>query len=442
MASEIALHPLGTVARVRSGFAFRSEDMGDLGSPIVKIKNVVPPTVEISDCERVPRSVIDSIPNAGRFALEEGDTLIAMTGATVGKVGRLPRTSERYYLNQRVGKVYLIEPEIADYRFIYYVLSQDSYVRQMFGFADGSAQANISGSQIENLEVPLPPLPEQKSIANILGSLDDKIELNRRMNETLEAMARAVFRSWFVDFDPVRAKADGRKPAGMDAATAALFPDRFIDSPLGPIPAGWWVATIEDLCESISSGGTPARMNKDYWNEGSIPWFKTGELLDGPLLDSEEKITADGLDSSACKLWPKGTILFALYASPTVGRLGVLTQPGAANQAAAGLVPKESIGLAFLVGMLLEARNDFQRIAVGAAQQNINQGVLKSHKVVTPPQRLAGLFSDKMTSLNQHQVSLAEESRTLAAIRDALLPRLLSGELRVPEADALVEAAT
>ena len=173
MPSEYELSSLGSVANVRSGYAFKSGDMGDKGYPIIKIKNVVPPTVDITDCERVSETVMAEIPNVERYAIEQGDILIAMTGATVGKVGRFPATRERFYLNQRVGKVYLTAPRKAAYRYLYYVLSQDIYVRQMFGTADGSAQANISGAQIERLEIPLPPLIKQWAIAHILGTLDD-----------------------------------------------------------------------------------------------------------------------------------------------------------------------------------------------------------------------------------------------------------------------------
>src|SRR5207249_3161478 len=164
---------------------------------------------------------------------------------------RFPRAKERYFLNQRVGKVYLTAADAADYRYLYYVLSQDIYVRQMFGAADGSAQANISGAQIESLEIPLPPLAEQKAIAAVLGALDDKIELNRQMNATLEAMARALFQSWFVDFDPVRAKLDGRPVAALDQASTLLFPEHFDHEAGAVVPNGWsrkrWgdIATLE-----------------------------------------------------------------------------------------------------------------------------------------------------------------------------------------------------
>ena len=125
----------------------------------------------------------------------------------------------------------------------------------------------------------------------ILEKLDEGIELNQKMNETLEMMARAIFKSWFVDFDPVRAKAEGREPEGMDADTAALFPDGYIDSELGLIPRGWEVKRIGDICDRIANGGTPKRSNVIYWQGEENPWFKTGELKDGFLFQSEELIS-------------------------------------------------------------------------------------------------------------------------------------------------------
>ena len=307
----------------------------------------------------------------------------------------------------------------------------------------------------------LSPLPEQRAIAHVLGTLDDKIELNRRMNETLEEMARSLFKSWFVDFDPVRAKAalkqhalghnavpdgesgaNGAAPAAewtverarayldaMDPQIADLFPDRLVDSELGEIPEGWEVADIGSLCVSITSGGTPARGNSTFWDHGTIPWYKTGELLDGPLIDSEDHITAAALDKSSAKLWPTGTVLFALYASPTVGRLGILANAGAANQAAAGLVAKPAYGTPFLRRLLITARTGLQSIAVGAAQQNLNQRVLRDFRIVVPDSAVAQIYSRLMASCDKHQVKVFEDIRTLTALRDSLLPALVSGEL-------------
>jgi type I restriction enzyme S subunit len=288
---------------------------------------------------------------------------------------------------------------------------------------------------IGDLHVPCPTLSEQSTIATILGTLDDKIELNRRMNETLEAIARAIFKSWFVDFDPVRAKAEGGQPA-ITSSVSRLFPRRFV---LG-VPEGWSYQELQTWCDSIDNGGTPKRMVSQYWDNGAIPWFKTGELKDCPLIDSEEHISEIGLRESACSLWPIGTILVALYASPTVGRLGILAVPGAANQACSALQISSAYGNHFAFHSLLSIRDELQRVAVGAAQQNISQQVLRKHRVLSPTKEIAKGFSDLVDPLWQKQTQNLRESGTLASLRDVLLPKLLSGEIRVKEAEKAVEA--
>jgi len=145
------------------------------------------------------------------------------------------------------------------------------------------------------------------------------------------------------------------------------------------IPKGWEVKPIKELCKSISNGGTPRRMESAFWN-GNINWYKTGELFDNPLLESEEKITEKGLNNSVCKLWDENTILVALYASPTVGRFGILKTKATSNQACSGLIAKDEIGYPFLFYTLLSKRGYFNNLAVGAAQQNINAEIVKETK--------------------------------------------------------------
>ncbi len=314
----------------------------------------------------------------------------------------------------------------ANTRYLMYALSE----LDISGYLTGSTMPKLTQGNMNRISLLTPPLPEQCAIAHILGTLDDKIELNRRVNETLEEMARALFKSWFVDFDPVRAKMEGRDP-GLPRRLADLFPDQMVASELGAIPKGWEVADIQSLCVSITSGGTPTRGNQAFWEGGTIPWYKTGELHDGPLIDSKEYITETAICNSSAKLWPAGTILFALYASPTVGRLGVLTKPGTANQAAAGLIVKPEYGVPFLKHTLIEARGALKTIAVGAAQQNINQQVLKTHRIMVPSTAAAGCYSRLMATCEDQQAVRAKEIRNLTALRDTLLPKLVSGKLRV-----------
>jgi len=426
MAGDFDVQPLGTVAKVRSGYAFKSEDMGAVGLPVIKIKNVVPPTVDITDCERVPEEVIASIPRVERFELEEGDTLIAMTGATVGKVGKFPRTHERHFLNQRVGKVYLTEPDAVDYRYIYYILSQDTYVRQMFGIADGSAQANISGSQIESLEVPLPPLAEQKAIAAVLGALDDKIELNRRMNATLEAMARALFQSWFVDFDPVRAKLDGRQPPNLDPETAALFPEHLEDSPLGHIPKGWTAGKLGDIGTNSRRGVQPGDI-APYTPYIALEHMPRRCIALGDWDDSAD--VASG--KSAFK---KDEILFGKL-RPYFHKVGVAPFDGVCSTDILVLAPKGPEWFGFLLG---HASSDeliqFTDLAsTGTKMPRTNWSDISSFKVALPPKPIAAAFTRNIQPMLDRIHANLHESRTLATLRDILLPKLLSKELNVAE---------
>lgn len=392
--------------------------------------------------EGIPEVAEETAARLSRHRLKAGDILFARRGVQATGLSAIVTPRQEGWLCGTGAILLRVKGNAVDPEFLSFLLSAEESVLWLKQHAVGAVMPNLNEGVIRQIPLTLPPLAEQKAIAAVLGALDDKIELNRRMNTTLEAMARALFQSWFVDFDPVRVKLDGRPPAGLDPAIGTLFPDSLEDSQLGHIPKGWEVRPIESLCNVITSGGTPARMQKSYWEPATVPWFKTGELLDGPLIEAEEKISEEGLANSSCKLWPAGTILFALYASPTVGRFGVLTRPGTANQAAAGLIAKPAYGVPFLMGLLYEARAELQRVAVGAAQQNINQGVLKSHVVIAPPPALAKAYSDMVAPWFEQRIKLAEQSRTLAALRDTLLPKLLSGEVKVNAAERAVASSS
>ncbi len=231
---------LGEVAQVRSGFAFKSKDWTDSGIPVVKIANVKDGNLAMDGCAFVSTQVADS---ADQFNLNEGDILIALTGY-IGEVAMVRSRDLPAVLNQRVGVFSICDTSMLDRGYLFQLLRNPTVREHIEGLGYGSAQPNISPTLIHSVEIPLPPLPEQRAIAHVLGTLDDKIDLNRRMNETLEEMARALFKSWFVDFDPVRAKMEGRwrwgeSLPGLPAEYYDLFPDRLVDSELGEIPEGW-----------------------------------------------------------------------------------------------------------------------------------------------------------------------------------------------------------
>lgn len=300
-------------------------------------------------------------------------------------------------------------------------------------FLTGAVMPKLTQGNLNKIPITCPPLEIQERIVGILGSLDSRITLLRETNTTLEAIAQALFKSWFVDFDPVRAKMEGRAPEGMDEETAALFPDSFEESELGLVPKGWMVGTIDNLCSTITNGGTPSRSKTELWDGGVIPWFKTGEFNDGFLLQSSERITPRALEVSAAKLLPRNSVLMAIYAAPTVGRLGVLTEPAAFNQACTGMVAKQPVGTWFLFWTLYFGRDWFNSRANGAAQQNISKAIVSSYRVVIPPNSILYAFNEIATSTHNKIRHNSEQAQTLASLRDTLLPRLISGQLRVGE---------
>jgi type I restriction enzyme S subunit len=323
--------------------------------------------------------------------------------------------------------------EIDNYYLFYWfqLASKTGFLEPYF---TGTTIKHLTGKALAALEVPLPPIRVQRSMVDALKQLDDRITLLREANASLEAIAQALFKSWFVDFDPVRAKMEGRAPEGMDETTAALFPDGFEESELGLVPRGWRVGCLEDICSTMTNGGTPSRSKKEFWDGGTIPWFKTGEFQDGFLLRASELITNAALSGSSVKLLPKHSVLMAIYAAPTVGRLGVLTEPATFNQACTGMVAKAEVGPWFLYWTLFNGRDWFNSRANGAAQQNISKTIVSSYRIVIPTSPALAAFNHVVAVLHESVSMNSEKAMTLSTLRDTLLPRLISGQLRLPEA--------
>jgi type I restriction enzyme S subunit len=327
---------------------------------------------------------------------------------------------------------------IVDPLFASFFLGHPSIRQWIVRHAVGATMPNLNTTIMSAVPFALPPLIEQRAIAHILGTLDDKIELNRWMNQTLEAMARALFTSWFVDFDPVHAKAEGRQPPGMDAATAARFPSELQDSELGPIPKGWRAAEVRALCSKVENGGTPKRSIAEYWQPPSVPWLTSGEVRQPYVIKTENRISDEGLRRSSAKIWPAGTTIMAMYGA-TAGEVTLSAIDLCTNQACCGLLPLDGFR-SFVYCTMRNARARIAGLARGSAQQNLSQGLIAGHKTVIPPPSLCQLFESHCAVWVDRAIANARETETLAEVRDSLLPRLLSGELSVSNAMKSVEA--
>jgi type I restriction enzyme S subunit len=317
-----------------------------------------------------------------------------------------------------------------DRRFCYYLIKSLDLAR----FNAGSGVPTLNRNHVHPLPVIVPSdLGEQRAIAHILGTLDDKIEMNRRMNRTLEAMARALFKSWFVDFDPVGVKTESRDP-GLPKPIADLFPDSFEASELGDIPKGWRIGPILDTARLLS-GGTPKTGRDDYWS-GGIPWASAKDVSqcsNSFLVETERTISARGLKESATQLIP-ALCSVVVARGATTGRMVILGDAMAMNQTCYALAT--TIGTPFaLYCHLRQEIGDLVHAAHGSVFDTITTSTFATSRVVLPPRPVLGEFEERVDSLFRRVLAEIKASRALAAIRDTILPKLISGELRVKTAE-------
>jgi type I restriction enzyme S subunit len=365
-----------------------------------------------------------------RAHLEPGDILFS----TVGSIARSCMVPEepKFCIAQNI-LGFRVNRAKSDPRFLYYAINDAFFQQEVHGRTIETVQKSIKVQDLKTCRIPLPPLAEQKAIAAVLGALDDKIELNRRMNATLEAMARTLFQSWFVDFDPVRAKRNGQMPVGMDAATAALFPDAFVDSPLGMIPQGWRVHPVGNIVECVG-GSTPSTSEPKYWEGGTHHWTtpKDFSSLQAPvLLDTDRKITEAGISKISSGLLSAGTLLLSSRAP--IGYLAIADMPIAINQGFIGLKCNDIASNYFMLNWCKSNMAEIESRATGTTFAEISKQNFRPIPVVLPSNCIMVAFTSKVAQLYEQITANLKQSRTLATLRDTLLPKLLSGELRVSD---------
>lgn len=367
-----------------------------------------------------------------RAVPRRGDLLYSREGTYFGIAAEVPPNT-RVCLGQRM---VLIRPAngVINFSYLRYWLNSTIMATHIHGYRDGSVAERLNLPTIRGLPVLLPPLPEQKRIAHILGTLDEKIELNRKINQTLEAMAQALFKSWFVDFDPVHSKMDGRQPYGINAETAKLFPDRLVESELGMIPEGWEVKDVGEIIDCVG-GGTPSTKEPKYWEEGVHHWATPKDLssLSSPvLIETSRKLTDAGIAKVLSGLLPPGTLLLSSRAP--VGYLAISQIPVAINQGFIAMKCNEKATSNFMLNWCRENMGEIEGRASGTTFAEISKKNYRSIPMILPPVELVDWFTNSVAPMYQEIASNLIQSRTLANLRDNLLPKLLSGELSVAQA--------
>ena len=331
-------------------------------------------------------------------------------------------------------------PEFVDGAYLFYALSNQETQHQFHSFANGITRFGLRKADIGLVEIPLPSLQEQRAIAHVLGTLDDKIELNRRMNETLEGMARALFKSWFVDFEPVRAKMEGRwrrgeSLPGLPADLYDLFPERLAPSELGEIPEGWEVRQLGELC-TFRAGSVFRKANQGK-QTGKYPFIKVRDMsIAGNavgILNSTNWVNDDDLLQLKAKFFPSETTVFAKIGEGLrQNRIRLLTRTTLLDNNMMGAIPDTRMIDPLLLYYCL-SQFDFGELANGTALPYLTARTLNSLIVPLPCLEVQMRLSISLRTLVTKTIANDMESLAVAAQRDALLPGLVSGEVRVGE---------
>jgi type I restriction enzyme S subunit len=431
---------LGDLVKITHGWPFKSQHFSEekLGRPVV---------VAIGNFQYTGGFRFDSTSikeYAGDYPkdyeLTPGDILLVMTcqtagGEILGIPGRIPDNGKIFLHNQRMGKVVIKERDAIFPGFVYYLALSPAFNRELCATASGSKILHTSPGRIESVEFNLPSLPEQKAIAQILGTLDDKIELNRRMNATLEAMARALFQSWFVDFDPVHVLAGNKSEAppflSAEALAQAGFPVQFQESALGEVPNGWRVMQFRDiLVPSVARVG-----------EANLPEFSA--TINGLFLRSDRFTKQLSRSKAMNKRIVAGDLVFGL--SRQVINFGLMRDGEGAVSPVYEIfkIDTEVIDPELLEKSLRVNMPFYMDILRPGARegQPIDRKYLLSKLIVVPERKIQTRFQDLIGPLTAKMRLLDRESRTLTTLRDTLLPKLLSGGLRVEAAKRFAEAS-
>jgi type I restriction enzyme S subunit len=376
--------------------------------------------------EEIPQVALETAERLSRHKLRPGDILFARRGVQATGLSAIITSRQEGWICGTGAILLRITTDDIDPQFLSFLLSSDASIAWLKQHAVGAVMPNLNETIIRQLPLWIPPLAEQRSVAAVLGALDDKIELNRRMNAILEAMARAHFQSWFVDFDPVRCKVDGRQITEVTPDIAALFPNSFEISDSRQIPADWSCLTIGDLAERIIDK-IDAR---DEW--AREPLIDLARMPQHSMA-LENWGLGEELTTSVTR-FSRRDILFGAI-RPYFHKVGIAPVDGVTNVSVFVIRPKQLSDWAFLAAVCsMDATVEFAtRMSKGTKMPVVGWADFMSFPLVVPPQQIREAFDDLTAPTYERIISNVRESRILAAIRDALLPKLLKGELRVNE---------
>ena len=447
IADKITIGPFGS--------RMKSDAYVESGVPVIRGTNLTGSKKFSGDWVFISEQLAKQLENC---CVSNGDLVFPHRGS-IGEVGLVDNQFHQYMMSSSLMKL-RCNPNIADSEFIYYFFKSHQGRYELLKNASQVGTPGIGQplTSLKNIEIKLPSLGEQRKIAKILSDLDDKIHINNQINQTLESIAQALFKSWFVDFDPVRAKI-AAKQEGKDAelaamcaisgkseielqqmaeddfaalrATAALFPDGLVESELGEVPKGWEVSTVGEQVQTVG-GGTPSTKNVDFWDDGIHYWTTPKDLsnlTDKILLNTERKITDAGLKKISSGLLPKDTVLMSSRAP--VGYLALSKIEVAINQGYIAILPNMKYSAEYLIQWCEANMAEIKGRASGTTFLEISKKNFREINFICSDEKVVTVYTKTAKTLYDEISLKAEENQSLINLRDTLLPKLLSGELEV-----------
>jgi type I restriction enzyme S subunit len=418
---------------IGDGYRAKNEELGGDGLIFLRAGHMTDTHIDFMGVERF-RAELE--PRVHSKLAKPGDAVITTKGNSTGRTAFVSQSMPPFVYSPHLSYWRSLDASRIASGFLRYWCKGPEFSVQLAGMKASTDMAPyLSLVDQKRLEITLPPPDEQRAIAHILGTLDDKIELNRRMNETLEAMARALFKSWFVDFDPVRAKAEGRDP-GLPKPLADLFPARLVDSDLGEIPEGWEVGTLAGM----------SALNPEVWSKQTRPPEINYVDLSSTKWGRIEAVTAheaaDAPSRAQRVLRPGDTIVGTVR--PGNGSYAFILEAGLTGSTGfAALRPRipQYAEFIYLAGTAAENIDALAHLADGGAYPAVRPEIVAATPVVCPDDTVLGRFSLAVGPLLSRIAHSQNESRTLATLRDTLLPKLISGELLVKDAERFIGSA-
>lgn len=407
-----------SVLTFSDGYRTKQSELGESGFPILRVAQIHQGRIERGDAVEYVRREFRS--KMGNKLAVDGDVVLTTKG-TVGRRTRIASGDEGYVYSPQVCFFRVVDADVLDPDYLYYWLGSDEFTAQAHGMKSQTDMADyLSLRDLSSIRIRLQSIPTQRAIAHILGALDDKIELNRRMNGTLEAIAQALFKSWFVDFDPVRAKAEGRDP-GLPQPLADLFPESFEYSELGEVPTGWRVGAVGEQMVNFDSRRVPIARAERAKRQGRYPYHGAAgviDCLDDYLFDGIYLLV--GEDGSVVQ--SKGTAVTQYV----WGKLWV-------NNHAHVLQGKSAVSTEQLY-LYFQFESVVPYVA-GAVQPKLSQGRMNTMPFLFAGNDVCLAFGERVQPLFTKLRANSDINDTLGALRDTLLPKLLSGALRLREAE-------